>query len=144
MKVPWRRVSSWHCSACGKCCREYRVPLTFGEYLRFKKLGLVEEKRKFYLRKINGKCPFQIGNICSIQDKKPIVCKLFPFTIRFRGNDDALYWYGDEEYYVYIDVSCKNIVFGSPTKSLKERINEAIELFNGLRTRVHLLQCLNC
>ncbi len=141
MKVPWRRIHSWQCTACGECCKDFKVPLTFWEYLRFKKLGLVEEKRKYYLRKINGRCPFQVGRFCGIQDSKPLVCKLFPFLIRDRGDDLALFYYGDEEYYVYVDTYCKNIVFGKPTPRFREMVKEALDIYTGKKVSPRLLTC---
>jgi hypothetical protein len=141
VKVPWSRVHSWHCIACGECCKHFKVPLTFWEYLKFRKLGVVEERRKYYLRKINGRCPFQIGRFCGIQESKPLVCKLFPFTIRQRGDDSALFYYGDDEYYVYVDVFCRNIVFGGPSFRFKEMVREALEIYTGKRLRPKLLTC---
>lgn len=139
--MPWSRVHSWHCIACGECCKHFKVPLTFWEYLKFRKLGVVEERRKYYLRKINGRCPFQIGRFCGIQESKPLVCKLFPFTIRQRGDDSALFYYGDDEYYVYVDVFCRNIVFGGPSFRFKEMVREALEIYTGKRLRPKLLTC---
>ncbi|MBO8182353.1 MAG: YkgJ family cysteine cluster protein [Archaeoglobus sp.] len=139
MKVPWSRIHSWHCVACGECCKHFKVPLTFWEYLRFRKLGLVEERRKYYLRKIGGRCPFQMGRLCGIQESKPFVCKLFPFIIRQKGDDSALFCYNDEEYYVYVDTYCRNIVFGKPSLKFKEMVREALDIYTGKRLRPRLL-----
>jgi hypothetical protein len=139
MILPWTRIHSWKCTACGRCCRDYKVPLTYGEYLRFRRLGVVEEKRKYYLKKINGKCPFQTGRYCGIQRRKPFVCKLYPFTIKERGDEIALFEYGNNEYYVYVDTYCKNIITGKPSKSFKRRIVEALEIYTGKRRIPELL-----
>jgi len=139
MKVPWSRVHSWHCVACGECCKHFRVPLTFWEYLRFRGFGLVEEKRKYYLRKINGRCPFQTGKLCGIQQNKPFACKLFPFVVLRKGDDPALFYFGDEEYYVYVDTYCKNLVFGKPSLRFKEMVKEALDIYTGKRIVPKLL-----
>ncbi len=131
MKVPWRRVSRWTCLACGKCCRVYKPRLTFYEYLTLPKAFVEERKGKYYIRKFNGLCPFQHGNVCAIQEKKPLSCKLFPFSIYERGEDEALFVYGDEEYYVYIDTFCENVLLGRPTKELVKAIEEAIKIYKG-------------
>lgn len=141
MKVPWSRIHSWYCDACGECCRHFKVPLTFWEYLKLRKLGVVEERRRYYLKKIKGRCPFQLGRFCGIQETKPLVCKLFPFTIRERGEESALFYYGDGEYYVYVDAYCKNIVFGRPSFRFKETIKEALEIYTGKRLKPKLLTC---
>jgi|Deesub1362A_J573_1020465.scaffolds.fasta_scaffold00053_119 hypothetical protein len=134
MKVPWSRIASWHCTACGKCCREYRVPLTFWEYLRFRSIGAVEEKKgKYYLRKVGKRCLFQDGRFCSVQKRKPVACLVFPFVVKSRGEDSALFWYNDEEYYVYVDTYCENVVLGKPDIQLKKRIIEAIQISTGTR-----------
>ncbi len=133
MHVPWRRVASWHCIACGRCCREYRVKLNFHEYLRLKPTGFVEERNgKFYIKKIGKFCPFQIGRFCTLQNNlKPMACKLFPFIIRDRGEDDALFEYKGEEYYIYADTFCPNLVLKKdkkPSKQVEALVIEAIKL----------------
>ena len=141
MKVPWRRIKYWKCDACGKCCSEYRIPLTFYEYLKLKNTGFVEEKSgRFFIRKINGKCPFQVGNLCTLQGElKPLACKLFPFSIRKKGKIEALYEYEGEEFYVYVDIGCKNVIFGKPSNIMRMMIEEAIEVYLGKRKDIDLI-----
>jgi len=100
MHVPWRRVASWHCNACGMCCRVYTPRLTAYEYLKLRNTGFVVEKAgRFYIRKIGGICPFQSGRLCSLQrDLKPTSCKTFPFVVRKRGEEDALFELDGEEF----------------------------------------------
>ncbi len=144
MHVPWRRVASWHCDACGKCCEAYRVKLTAYEYLKLKHTGFVEEKLgKFYIRKISNKCPFQVGNLCILQNRlKPIACRLFPFTIRKEGRKDALFEYKGEEYYVYIDTFCPNVKLKkdlAPSRDMVPLVLEAIKMYLGEIRGVNLL-----
>ncbi len=144
MRVPWRRVASWHCDACGKCCEAYRVKLTAYEYLKLKHTGFVEEKLgKFYIRKIGNKCPFQVGNLCILQNKlKPIACRLFPFSIRKEGKKDALVEYKGEDYYVYVDTFCPNVKLKKdsiPSKEMVPLVIEAIKMHLGEIQGVNLL-----
>ena len=142
MLVPWRRVRYWQCSACGRCCREYRVPLRFYEYLKLKPTGFVEERRgKFYIRKIGGRCPFQHGNLCLLQGElKPTACKLYPFSIRRKGDELSEFEYGDEVFYVYVDVStCPNVVLGKAGEGMRRLVEEAVQIYVGERRRMELM-----
>lgn len=142
MKVPWRSVSSWYCSACGECCKGYKVRLSFYEYLKLKHTGFVEEKvGRYYIRKINNTCPFQIGNLCSLQgETKPLACKLYPFVVLKRGNDKALYEYNNEEFYVYVELGCPNLKLGKSNKKIEVLVREAIQLFLGKKD-TNLITC---
>ncbi|WP_202319659.1 YkgJ family cysteine cluster protein [Archaeoglobus neptunius] len=134
MLVPWKRVASWHCNACGVCCRVYKPKLTLYEYLKLRTTGFVEEKAgKFYLKKVGGRCPFQRGNLCSLQQTiKPLSCKLFPFVILKKGSDDALFEFEDREYFVYADPFCPNLrIKRDCTPSVYSAVKEAIMLFEG-------------
>ncbi|WP_290597392.1 MULTISPECIES: YkgJ family cysteine cluster protein [unclassified Archaeoglobus] len=136
MQVPWRRVASWHCDACGVCCRVYRPKLTAYEYLKLRHTGLVEEKAgRFYIRKIDGRCPFQHGNLCSLQHNlKPIACKTFPFIVRRRGEESAAFELNNETYFVYAELFCPNLCIKSdlkPTRNAYELAKEAVMIFTG-------------
>lgn len=136
MLVPWRRVASWHCNACGVCCKFYKPKLTLYEYLKLLNTGFVEEKSgRFYLRKINGRCPFQYGRLCTLQHTmKPLSCKMFPFTVYTKGDEDALIEVDGEEYYVYVDPFCPNVRIKPDTKPVKkvyELAKEAVMIFSG-------------
>lgn len=140
MWVPWRRVSSWHCTACGKCCYKYEVGLTFYEYLKLKNTRFVEERAgKFYIKKINDKCPFQMGTLCSLQDKKPIACKLYPFTVRRKGEELALFEYKGEEFYIYVNTFCSNVILGKAEKYMEMLVREAVQLYLGERNLPELI-----
>lgn len=139
MKVPWKKVSNWICLACGKCCLEYTPKLTFYEYLTMPRRYTIEKSGRYYIRKIGKRCPFQIGNLCGIQPRKPLSCKLFPFTIRSRGNDDAYFEYDNEEFYVYVDTFCPNVKLGKPSKDFVKKVEEAIKIVKGERKDFRLL-----
>ncbi len=143
MHVPWRFVASWHCDACGDCCKEYRVRLRAYEYLKLKGTGLIEERaNRFYLKKIGKLCPFQKGTLCSLGDSKPIACKLYPFSILKKGDKRALFDYEGEEFFVYVDDFCKNVKLKKdlkPSAEISKKIEEAIEIILGKRVKLNLL-----
>jgi hypothetical protein len=143
MWLPWRKISSWHCTACGRCCYEYKVRLNFYEYLRLRNTGFVEEKTgRYFIKKIGKKCPFQIGKLCSIQAIKPLACKLYPFTIRERSSlqkDSALYEYRGEEFYVYVNTFCQGVKVGKAGKNLERFVKEAVQLYIGEKRVVELI-----
>jgi len=148
MYVPWRRVLSWHCDACGECCRKFKPKLTFYEYLKLKDTGFVEERAgRYYIKKINGACPFQRENLCLLQGEvKPISCKVFPFLIYRKPAKDAelAYYEFDEIYYVYVNTECPNVLL---SKKIVENpviaymIREAVEVVTGRRKKVEKLTC---
>lgn len=133
MRVPWRRVASWHCDACGKCCMEYTPKLTFYEFLKLRDTGFVLEKSgRFYIRKIGKRCPFQLGRLCRLQSNlKPLACRLFPFSIHKRGEEEALYEYMGDELFVYVDTFCKNVRLGKPTRGFEEIVRDAVSIVYG-------------
>lgn len=143
MHVPWRFVSSWHCSACGDCCKEYRVRLRAYEYLKLRGTGLIEEKAgRFYIKKIGKLCPFQKGNLCSLGSSKPIACKIYPFSILKKGDERALFEYEGEEFFVYVDDFCRNIRLKrdlKPSSEIIREIEEAMEVILGKRSELNLL-----
>ncbi len=144
MYVPWRRVFSWHCSACGECCLKYKPKLTFYEYLKLKHTGFVEERaNRYYIRKVNGKCPFQEGRLCTLQENKPLACKVFPFLVKKNAKDElALYEYEGEEFYVYVATDCRNTVLAKkPTERLEKLVREAVELVLGKKRKVEEITC---
>ena len=145
MRVPWKIVKDWHCVACGKCCDEYVVPLKPYEYLKLKWSGFVEERfGRFYIKKVNGKCPFQYNRLCILQGElKPVACKLYPFVIRKKGDERAEFEYNGETFYVYVDTFCENVVLGRPSESLKRMIVEAIQIHLGVKKDVEKITCRN-
>ncbi|MCS7144975.1 MAG: YkgJ family cysteine cluster protein [Archaeoglobaceae archaeon] len=143
MHVPWRFVASWHCNACGNCCKEYRVRLRAYEYLKLRNTGFIEEKAgRFYIKKIGKLCPFQKGNLCSLGNLKPLACKLYPFSVLEKGEETALFEFNGEEFFVYVDDFCKNLKLKrdlNPSLEIVKEIEEAIELALGKRFELNLL-----
>jgi len=149
--VPWRKVKDWLCVACGDCCREFRVPLRTYEAVRLANLfgyGSLElGLRGYRLRKRpDGRCVFQVYRegrwICGIQGLKPLACKLWPFFISEEPQDfkdEAEYEFEGRRFYVYVNTSCRGVVYGKPSDFFaKKVIPEFIELSLGLRREQRL------
>jgi Fe-S-cluster containining protein len=149
MPMPWRYVSSWNCIACGKCCKSYDVVLNFPEWVNIVRsygVGTTEPGiNKFHLkRKNDGSCVFLCKFFdrwfCSLQNRKPIACKLWPFKIldrsRFGSPNEALYNYGDQRLFVYVDPWCKGIQWGNPTQEFtRKTLAELVEIALGMRRK---------
>ncbi|NOZ58802.1 MAG: YkgJ family cysteine cluster protein [Euryarchaeota archaeon] len=135
--LPWRRVKSWRCTACGECCSRYAVPLSAGEYARLvSRFGDWVVRLKLgrpYLRRVSGRCVFLSGRLCSLQGSlKPYACRIFPFLVRDREKKprkEAEFWYGQSCFYVYLSPGCGEVRLGTPERWFVEQvIPEAIEL----------------
>jgi len=145
--IPWRRVESWRCTLCGKCCINHRVPLLFEEYAKIEpKYGprSVEPGEKgFYVRRLpDGSCYFLrrlgAGFICSIQEEKPYVCRMFPFrvakTARYGNEKLSVFYYRKGVFYVYLDPECQGIALGQPSVEFVTKvIPEFIDIYLGNR-----------
>lgn len=145
--VPWSRVASWNCDACGECCKCFSVPVTMYEYAGISHryghdvvaLGL----GRAYLRKgRDGRCIFQYREegswLCGLQADKPYVCKMWPFIVcrkPLHGRQQAAGWDGpDGRIFVYVDPRCPRITFGEPTHHLMNRVlPESVEMALGKR-----------
>ncbi|MHA1333853.1 MAG: YkgJ family cysteine cluster protein [Candidatus Odinarchaeia archaeon] len=139
--IPWRKVYSWRCFACGKCCMEYRVRITLGDYIKIKRFFgdapiKVDRLGRFIIRKLqNGRCVFQdhTGR-CTIQELniKPSVCKIYPFAVfegeYFEGDPSALLIYKGKEFYVYVDSSCSGFNAGNPME-FPLAVKEAVDIY---------------
>lgn len=149
MPVPWRYVKSWNCIACGLCCKEYNVVLTFTEWLNIvKNYGVsatVPGINKFFLkRKSDGSCIFlqHFSNtyFCGLQPTKPRACKLWPFKVfsqpKFGKAKEATYTYNGRKFYMYLDPFCLGITWGTPTQGFMEKtLREFVEIALGLREK---------
>ncbi len=148
MYLPWSRVRDFECYACGICCYYFRVPLQLHEALAIAKtfgpstVTLLGGKQ--YIAKDDGEpCPFLVKlggrQLCSLQDLglKPRACKLWPFRIYKKpehGREEEAYFsHRLGEFYVYVDQRCPGISFGRPTPRLISTIEEAVEIWLGLR-----------
>ncbi len=140
--IPWRRVAHWRCLACGECCRWFEIPLRADEYARIIRLYGLDIVRlgigRSYLKKTIGSlCIFQRFSsgrwLCGLQRDKPLVCKLWPFSIlrspKHGRNEEASYHHNEDEYYVYVHPYCRGLIFGEPTDYLANKvIPEAVKI----------------
>ena len=98
------------------------MSITPAEEKRLKKYGNVfrQEKIGLYLRK-NGHCIFYNGK-CIIYEDRPIACRKYPFYIRYEGSEGALFEFGKERYYVYLDVGCSGVGLGFRLEKVLEKL----------------------
>ncbi len=104
------RQLRFNCTACGHCCRHFRVPVTDADVRRLTSDvshgGLVEERlewlspqevdmsgepetfvelsvgrRLLVLRQVNAACVFLEGNTCSTYASRPRSCRLYPWDV---------------------------------------------------------------
>jgi len=147
--LPWRYVESWDCTACGICCKGYQVVLGFNEWVNLVRtygVGVTQPGiNKFFLgKKGDGTCLFLYkffdAWLCGLQDMKPTACKLWPFKIlsgpKFGRPSEAVYKYGDKNFFVYADPACIGIRWGKPTREFTYRtLTELVEIAEGLREK---------
>jgi Fe-S-cluster containining protein len=144
MYLPWSYIHSFECNACGICCSHFSVPLRPNEALEIsRKLGryYVEiRKDRFFLRKEGRSCPFLLSShLCYLQmlGMKPRACKLWPFYIfknpEYGRREEAAFSSKLGTFYIYLDPRCPGIAIGRPTEKLMSAIEEAVEIWLGLR-----------
>ncbi|UCH31374.1 MAG: YkgJ family cysteine cluster protein [Candidatus Bathyarchaeota archaeon] len=147
--VPWSQIKSWHCIACGKCCKHYDVVLKFPEWLNIVKTFGINftspSISKFFLRRrTDGSCIFlyetRSRSFCSLQEHKPQACKLWPFKIsdtpKFGNQYKATYFYRNRRLFVYVDSACHGLRFGEPSKEFSYSVlPEFVEIALGLQRR---------
>ncbi|MDI6806616.1 MAG: YkgJ family cysteine cluster protein [Candidatus Aenigmarchaeota archaeon] len=72
-----------HCARCGGCCKD--ITPSVEDLLRLEEYKLEEildfEKNDLFFRNVDSKCIFLRDNLCSIYDKRPDICKLYPFKV---------------------------------------------------------------
>ncbi|RLE74639.1 MAG: hypothetical protein DRJ56_07130 [Thermoprotei archaeon] len=121
--VPWRSVRGWSCTRCGRCCREYAVPLARGEVVRYAftygPVVVSRGGRSYLLRKPDGSCIFLVDRggyaECGIYYDRPIACRLYPFYITrepIPGTRAELASYEHPSagrLYVYLDGDCPGV-----------------------------------
>jgi len=149
LPVPWRYVESWNCITCGLCCKGFDVVLDFPEWINIVKAYGVDFTTpgisRFYLKqKSDGTCVFLYNNfgnwLCSLQNMKPITCKLWPFKIsdkpKYGRPNEAVYNWGGKKLYVYVDPSCEGLRWGNPNSEvMNTTLPEFVDLALGLQRK---------
>ena len=145
--VPWSRVESWSCRACGECCKWFSIPLTLHEYAKISHSyghhAFTLSLGRAYLRKrADDRCLFQfrIGGrwLCGLQAEKPYICRMWPFTVSrnpIHGRSQAARWDSPHgRTYIYVDPRCPTITFGKPSNHLLSKVlPEFVEMAFGKR-----------
>ncbi|MFX0114021.1 MAG: YkgJ family cysteine cluster protein [Candidatus Hodarchaeota archaeon] len=103
-------ISQFHCNNCGKCCNLRqsqnsvrnnsfavvlcdldinRLAKADESLLRFLKPATLRNTAEtvILIEKIDKKCPFfdQKTNLCKIYEKRPYVCRVFPYIFKIKG-----------------------------------------------------------
>jgi Fe-S-cluster containining protein len=78
----YRRRGKFKCLMCSNCCRFRVIPITKEDIKRLEDAGY----KDFYvggdevrIKRINGRCMFLKDDRCSVHEKRPDVCRSFPF-----------------------------------------------------------------
>jgi Fe-S-cluster containining protein len=154
--IPWRRVKSWNCITCGICCKEFDVVLGYWEWANMiRNFGVSAIKpsvtRLCLGKKGDGTCVFLYNSsgswLCGLQEgNKPRACKLWPFKIldqpKYGRDSEAIYRYGDRDFFVYVDPSCLGVTWGFPARRfMYETVPEFIEIALGIREKQFYSTC---
>lgn len=138
--VPWKRISSWRCLACGRCCSQFTVVLRAYEYAQIlqafgPEVIDINSLGNPCLRRVGGRCVFQDSSgLCTLQPLglKPVTCKLWPFAVRRGELEDkqereAVFYHQGERYYIFVNSSCTGINKGDPDR-LSSILHEIVEI----------------
>lgn len=77
----------FECDKCGCCCR-----------------NLHKSKLYFELDRGDGVCKYLVGNLCSIYEKRPLLCRVDQCYERFFSQ-----WMSRKEYYEQNKEACKRL-----------------------------------
>ena len=147
--IPWKYIASWNCTACGLCCRGFRVTIKFNEWMKIVQaygVGVTSPGlNKFYLkRRSDGTCIFlhKLYDmwLCGLQHMKPKACKLWPFKIldqpKYGRPRSASYGYRDKTLFIYADPVCEGIRWGNPTQEFAHAtLPELVQITLGLQEK---------
>ncbi len=83
-----------------------------------------------FLKKRQGRCIFQHRRngkwLCSIQNMKPVACKLWPFKIlrrpKYGKAAESALEVGGRKMFAYVDPLCKGLRFGNPSEEFLTKI----------------------
>jgi len=152
--IPWTRLRSWFCLACGMCYREYTPILTTVEGIKLSSKfgGAVRPCVRGYLieKGFDGRCAFQYRSgqmwLCGIQDIKPGACRLWPFKVckepTYGRREEAIFKCAYGDLYIYVDPKCNGIQYGFPSREFVSKvILEFIELGLGGSNRQLYTTC---
>jgi Fe-S-cluster containining protein len=101
------------CEKCAKCCGDTKERVRLILLLKIeaerisqrtaKGIGEFAEKIKgfepylFRMKKTDeGKCVFLKDNLCTIYERRPLICRFYPFQLKNVGNDKHVFTYTRE------------------------------------------------
>ena len=93
------------CTQCANCCRMATAKVTprdvdrLARHFRLKPERIAadyvtesEEEGHILRRRENGECVFLDGNLCSVYDARPDVCRRYPHLVRGEGSIASRMW----------------------------------------------------
>lgn len=87
VKIVYEILTHYSCEQCGKCCAWSDICVTEEEYKQMSKLDEhISDKVsvKGIHMCLSSPCPYLIkGKECGINDMKPFVCKVYPFSYAY-------------------------------------------------------------
>ncbi len=118
------------CKSCGRCCREQSADVTIEEENRIQDLGFTNfleatdltEPRLIRTGKSGGCLFLNESNQCSVQDVKPVICRLVPFVVTDWNYEKNLI-----EVDLPVDCDCPGVFEGSDLPT--EELGKAAQLF---------------
>ena len=112
VKFEYPKHVCFRCSRCALCCGDTEAKTRQILLLRAEAERIAEEISKglnefaeerneadpfvYRMRKREGKCVFLRGNLCSIYDIRPIICRFYPFKLENLGRSRYAFSYTDE------------------------------------------------
>lgn len=125
--IPFRN-QRYQCKMCGECCHRRRVPLTARDIERLQGFRDPQEfiviygEKRFVMEKRmwDDGCVFLHDGKCTIQEDKPLICRLFPVAMSQTPlcEESIAFELADRSrVYLYIDVSCPGVGEGLPLQT---------------------------
>ncbi|MGD0328937.1 MAG: YkgJ family cysteine cluster protein [Nitrososphaeria archaeon] len=86
---------TWQCQRCAKCCKDHgerkrRILLTDHDMERIKEASIKERfctiiknngPYRYQMILENGSCIFLSSNRCTIYNRRPLICRFYPFSM---------------------------------------------------------------
>lgn len=123
-----RRNELFKCKLCGWKCCSLHPEVSEEDLERIRRASpffkpYVSPEGKMILINDKGRCPFLDKGLCTIQEYKPVICRIYPFyPVNKRLLDDFLRLpddvevvkHGLEEYVFFFDDKCPGVGEGDP------------------------------
>lgn len=140
----------YSCSLSGDCCTRFHIPVTDFDIERIEKHGYeldqivdqaspfiklpktengsIEKNYRIKRQPYSGACTFLEQGKCSIHEFKPFGCRIFPFQLKFEGNNIVRVQIHESNY-------CPSVIASNPENSqnkeflfyLKQQLEQEME-----------------